>query len=67
MIAINTGVLALIRPQPFAGGLVFRIGVSKAPASRYLEAGPAELLLGSCALRAAMAPTFQRGRWQCVD
>jgi len=60
-IAINTGCLALIRPQRIAGGLVFRISVSK---SRFhaIPAGPCLHLLATGARETAVASTFQRDR-----
>jgi hypothetical protein len=65
-IAINTGCLALIRPQLCAGGLVFRISVSKCRLHA-AWAAIAGIWPANCARRERSASTFQRNRRQCVD
>jgi hypothetical protein len=66
-IAINTGCLALIRPQPSAGGLVFRISVSKCRLHAAWAGHRRHLDRQSAREGKAVASTFQRGLWRCVD
>jgi hypothetical protein len=66
-IAINTGCLALIRPQLFRSRTGIPYQCFKEPASRN-PGGPLPTSgWQSAREETAVASTFQRGRWQCVD
>jgi hypothetical protein len=65
-IAINTGVSLWSVRSAIAGGL-YSVSVFQRAGFTLSRRAIAGIWLAICARKKAVASTFQRGRWQCVD